>query len=60
MIDAKKGTYVDGHERFDVVEYCGKFLEKMVAFGFLNEQKLPHLKLNKHYPVIWKAHQQIQ
>jgi len=25
-IEAKKGTYVDGHERDDVVKYRGKFL----------------------------------
>jgi len=33
-IEAKKGTYVDGHERDDVVEYRGKFLRKMVGLGF--------------------------
>ena len=41
VIDAKKGTYVDGHERADVVEYRGKFLRKMVALGFLNEDNAP-------------------
>ena len=27
----KKGVYVDGHERSDVVEYREKFLERMGA-----------------------------
>ena len=34
-IIAKKGNYVDGHEREDVVEYKNKFLRKMVSLGFL-------------------------
>ena len=41
VIDAKKGTYVDGHERLDVVDYCAKFLRKMVALGVLNERNAP-------------------
>ena len=41
MIDAKKGTYVDGHERSDVVEYRAQFLRKMVALGFLNRENAP-------------------
>ena len=41
VIDAKKGTYVDGHRCSDVVEYRGKFLRKMVALRFLNEQNAP-------------------
>ena len=41
VIDAKKGTYVDGHERSDVVEYRARFLRKMVALGFLNQENAP-------------------
>ena len=41
VIDAKKGTYVDGHERADVVEYRAQFLRKMVALGFLNRENAP-------------------
>ena len=41
MIDAKKGTYVDGHERSDVVQYRAKFLRKMIALGFLNRDNAP-------------------
>ncbi len=36
-----KGTYVDGDERSDVVEYRKKFLQKMVALGFLNKNNAP-------------------
>ena len=46
MIDAKKGTYVDGHEREDVVEYRGQFLRKMIGLGFLRERTYRLLKLN--------------
>ena len=30
-------TYVEGHERSDVVEYRIKYLWKMAAIGFLNQ-----------------------
>ena len=32
----KKGTFVDGHERDDVVLYHETFLRRMVGLGFLN------------------------
>ena len=41
VLDSKKGTYVDGHERQDVTEYRAKFLRKMVALGFLNSENAP-------------------
>ena len=41
VIKKKKGTYVDGHEREDVVEYRKKFLRKMVSNGFLNKDNAP-------------------
>jgi len=41
VLTAKKGCFVDGHEREDVVEYRKKFLRKMVGLGFLNEQNAP-------------------
>ena len=41
IIDAKKGTYVDGHERDDVVEYRAQFLRRMVGLGFLNRENAP-------------------
>lgn len=47
VIDAKKGTYVDGHEREDVVEYRGQFLRKMIGLGFLKRENIltPEAKL---------------
>ena len=41
VIKKKKGTYVDGHERDDVVEFRTKFLRKMTANGFLNKGNAP-------------------
>ena len=41
VLDSKKGTYVDGHERQDVTDYRAKFLRKMVALGFLNSENSP-------------------
>ena len=51
----QKGTYVDGHERSDVVEYRQKFLRKMFSIGFLNKENAAsstaqdnfHLTLNR-------------
>ena len=50
MVDAKKGTYVDGHERSDVVEYGTQFLRKMVALGFLNRDNAPTLEAKLALP----------
>ena len=41
VVRKKKGTYVDGHERDDVVEYRKTFLRRMVSLGFLNESNAP-------------------
>ena len=41
VLTAKKGCFVDGHERADVVEYRQKFLRKMVGLGFLNQSNAP-------------------
>ena len=41
VVDAKKGTYVDGHEREDVVLYRQRFLRKMVCIGFLTRENAP-------------------
>lgn len=46
----KKGTYVDGHEREDVVEYCKKFLRKMVGLGFLSKDNAPTEDAKKALP----------
>ena len=48
VIAKKKGTFLDGHERDDVVEYRSKFLRKMVGVGFLNSSNFPS-KDERHY-----------
>ena len=50
VLTAKKGCFVDGHERDDVVEYRGKFLRKMVGLGFLNENNAPTEKAKQSLP----------
>ena len=40
-MEHKKGTYVDGHERSDVVEYRQTFLMRLCAFGFLKKNNAP-------------------
>ena len=41
IMQAQKGTFVDGHERSDVVAFCKKFLRRMVALGFINKDNAP-------------------
>lgn len=41
FITPKKGSFVDGHEREDVVVYRKKFLRKMVGLGFLRPDNAP-------------------
>lgn len=49
-MDAKKGTYVDRHKRSDVVKYRSKFLRKMVAVFFWNEQNAPTSEAKQALP----------
>lgn len=44
VLDKKKGTFVDGHERDDMVEYRATFLRKLVGLGFLNEGNAPTME----------------
>ena len=37
-LSPKKGSFVDGHERSDVVDHCKKFLRKIVGLGFLRKE----------------------
>jgi hypothetical protein len=46
----KKGTFVDGHERDNVVEYRKKFLGQMVSLGFLNSDNAPTDDAKKALP----------
>ena len=41
VLTSKKGSFVDGHERVDVVEYRKRFLRRMVSLGFLNSTNAP-------------------
>ena len=41
VLALKKGCYVDGYERADVVEDKQRFLCRMVALGFLNADNAP-------------------
>ena len=52
VIAKKKGTFVDGHERDDVVAYRNKFLRRMVGLGFPNESNAPTEDAKKHCHVI--------
>lgn len=38
VLDKKKGIYIDGHERDDVIKNRKKFLRKLVAGGFLTKE----------------------
>ena len=40
-LSPKKGSFVDGHERDDVVEYRKNFLRRMVTLGFLHRDNAP-------------------
>ena len=46
----KKGTFVDGHERVDVVEYRKTFIRRLVALGFLNNDNVPTDEAKKALP----------
>ena len=50
VVAKRKGTFVDGHERPDVVEYRNKFLRKMVGLGFLNGDNAPTEDAKKVLP----------
>ena len=50
VLVAKKGTFVDGHERGDVVEYRKTFLRRMVSLGFLNQTNAPSEEAKKALP----------
>ena len=41
VLMAKKGSFVDGHERDDVVDYWKKFLRRLVSLRFLNVSNAP-------------------
>ena len=50
VIRKKKGTYVDRHEREDVIDYRKTFLQRMVSLGFLNESCAPTAEAKNALP----------
>ena len=50
VLKHKKGSFVDGHERDDVVTYRKTFLRRMVALGFLNIENAPTDDAKKALP----------
>ena len=50
VLDQKKGVYIDGHERDDVIEYRQNFLCKMVSIGFLNKDNAPTVEAAQFLP----------
>ena len=50
VLDQKKGVYIDGHEREDVVEYRKKFIRKFIALGFINKDNAPSEEAAKSLP----------
>ena len=50
VIDKKKGTFVDGHERPDVVEYRKAFLRKMIVCGMLTPGDAPTDEVRQSFP----------
>lgn len=50
VVAKKKGTFVDGHERDDVVEYHEIFLRRLVSLGFLNASNAPTEEAKKALP----------
>ena len=50
VIDQKKGVYIDGHERDDVVQHRQKFLRHLVASGFLTKEHAPSDEAKDAFP----------
>ena len=50
VLDKKKGVYIDGHEREDVVQHRGKFLHFIIAGGFLSKDDAPTDEAKKAFP----------
>ena len=50
VLTAKKGIFIDGHERPDVISYRTEFLRKMVKIGFLHFTEAPTDDAQKAIP----------
>ena len=50
VLTARKGIFIDGHEREDVVLYCKEFLRRMIKIGFLHFTNAPTETAQKSIP----------
>ena len=50
MLDKKKGVYIDGHERHDVVQHRCRFLRQMISSGFLTKDSAPSEEAKEAFP----------
>ena len=50
VLDKKKGVYIDGHERANVVQHRQKFLRQLVAGGFLTREDAPTDEAKSAFP----------
>ena len=50
VLDKKKGIYIDGHERPDVVQHRWCFLRQLVAGGFLTKEDAPSDEAKEAFP----------
>ena len=57
VVRKKKGTYVDGHERDDVVEYRQQFLQRIVS---LMKVMLRLKRPRKHCQAIYMVHKKLR
>jgi len=50
VLDKKKGIYIDGHERDDVIQHRRKFLRQMISSGFLTKETAPSEEAKQAFP----------
>ena len=50
VLDKKKGVYIDGHERDDVVMHRQKFLRQLIVGGFLTPELAPSDEAKEAFP----------
>ena len=50
VLDKKKGFYIDGHKRDDVIQHHKTFLRQMIASGFLLKAHAPNEEAMEAFP----------
>ena len=50
VLDKKKGVYIDGHERDDVVQHRQRFLRPLIVGGFLTPELAPSDEAKEAFP----------